>query len=114
MQDLNQKLGAPEIAALRNAGKVQGRVGVRVCDIQPRRRLSLKLSLSLPPSCSCFLNAQSGNEIIEELCSNSSTFESKTEFSQDKYKRKKAKKYIVYVTVRRPTARAICQVSVTV
>ena len=31
-------------------------------------------------------------------------------FSQDKYKRKKAKKYIVYVTVRRPTARALCQV----
>ena len=30
--------------------------------------------------------------------------------SQDKYKRKKAKKYIVYVTVRRPTARALCQV----
>ena len=30
---------------------------------------------------------------------------------QDKYKRKKAKKYIVTVTVRRPTARAICQVT---
>ncbi len=53
---------------------------------------------------------QSGQEIIEELCSNSATFENKTEFSQDKYKRKKAKKYCVYVTARRPTARSICQV----
>ena len=53
---------------------------------------------------------QSGSEIIEELCSNSATFDAKTEFSQDKYKRKKAKKYIVTVTARRPTARAICQV----
>ena len=33
-----------------------------------------------------------------------------TSFFQDKYKLKKAKKYIVYVTVRRPTARALCQV----
>ena len=49
-------------------------------------------------------------EIVEELCSNSATFEAKTEFSQDKYKRKKAKKYVVYIVARQPTARAICQV----
>lgn len=53
---------------------------------------------------------QTGAEIVEELCSNSATFQQKTEFAQDKYKRKKAKKYIVYVTLRRPTARAVCQV----
>ncbi len=83
---------------------------------------------------------QSGTEIIAELCAHSSTFETKTEFSQDKYKRKKvvtlswfknpgkpsrliilsplrqppsllfqARKYLVYVTVRRPTARALCE-----
>lgn len=43
---------------------------------------------------------QSGAEIVEELCSNSATFEAKTEFSQDKYKRKKAKKYIMYIVIR--------------
>ncbi|GAX79292.1 hypothetical protein CEUSTIGMA_g6733.t1 [Chlamydomonas eustigma] len=54
-------------------------------------------------------SGKSGSEIIAELCNNSATFESKTEFSQDKYKRKKAKKYMIHVTLRKPTARAICQ-----
>lgn len=34
----------------------------------------------------------------------------KTEFAQDKYKRRKAKKYITYLTPRKPTARMISEV----
>lgn len=54
-------------------------------------------------------SGKSGSEIVQELVSNSKTFENKTEFSQDKYKRKKAKKYVIFVTIREPTARAVCQ-----
>ncbi|KAG1670749.1 hypothetical protein FOA52_013976 [Chlamydomonas sp. UWO 241] len=54
-------------------------------------------------------SGKSGAEIIEQLISNSATFNNKTEFSQDKYKKKKAKKYIFWITVREPSARAVCQ-----
>ncbi|KAI5678346.1 hypothetical protein M9H77_09296 [Catharanthus roseus] len=51
----------------------------------------------------------SGGEIIEALIRNSSTFEKKTSFSQEKYLLKKQKKYSPRVLVRRPTARSICE-----
>ncbi|KXZ53340.1 hypothetical protein GPECTOR_7g1234 [Gonium pectorale] len=54
-------------------------------------------------------SGKAGKEIIDALCSNSATFQTKTEFSQDKYKRRKAKKYLTYVTVRKPTARIVCE-----
>ncbi|PNH11755.1 tRNA (adenine(58)-N(1))-methyltransferase non-catalytic subunit trm6 [Tetrabaena socialis] len=53
-------------------------------------------------------SGKAGAEIVEALCSNSATFQNKTEFSQDKYKRRKAKKYNTYLTVRKPIARIIC------
>ncbi len=40
----------------------------------------------------------------------SCVLQNKTEFSQDKYKRRKAKKYLTYLTVRQPTARVVCEV----
>lgn len=51
----------------------------------------------------------SGNEIIEALIANSATFEKKTQFSQEKYKLKKQKKYAPKVILRRPFARSICE-----
>lgn len=64
-----------------------------------------------PPSTPAAPSAlQGGSEIIEALVSNSATFQGKTEFSQDKYKRRKAKKYITMLTLVRPTARAIAEV----
>jgi tRNA (adenine-N(1)-)-methyltransferase non-catalytic subunit len=54
-------------------------------------------------------DAQAGAEIIEALCTNSATFETKTEFAQDKYIKRKSKKYVVRVTLRRPTARVLCE-----
>ncbi|KAF5827016.1 adenine(58)-N(1)-methyltransferase non-catalytic subunit TRM6 [Dunaliella salina] len=54
-------------------------------------------------------SGKEGAEIVEALISNSATFESKTEFSQEKYRKKKTKKYVINVTLRRPTALTICQ-----
>eukprot|EP00898_Chlorokybus_atmophyticus_P001462 jgi/Chlat1/2316/Chrsp17S00172 len=50
-----------------------------------------------------------GSEIVEKLVKGSATFGTKTAFSQEKYLRRKGKKYIVRVTVRRPTARSVCE-----
>ena len=51
-----------------------------------------------------------GPEILKALQDGSTTFAGKTEFSQEKWLKKKAKKYLQYVTARRPTSDLICQV----
>ena len=51
----------------------------------------------------------SGAELVEALVRGSATFEGKTEFSQDKFRRKKAKKFLTEVAVHRPCARAVCE-----
>lgn len=53
---------------------------------------------------------QGGDEIIEALCKHSTTFEGKTEFAQEKYKRRKARKYLTRLTLRKPTGWTVCQV----
>lgn len=50
-----------------------------------------------------------GTDIIKALESGSSTFAGKTEFSQEKWLKKKAKKYLHYIVARRPTSSLICQ-----
>ncbi|CAN6240503.1 unnamed protein product [Urochloa humidicola] len=50
-----------------------------------------------------------GDEIVEALIANSSTFGKKTVFSQEKYKLKKQKKYAPKVLLRRPSTRSICE-----
>ncbi|KAL0276087.1 UNVERIFIED_CONTAM: hypothetical protein PYX00_003744 [Menopon gallinae] len=52
----------------------------------------------------------SGQEIVSQLVENSTTFINKTEYSQEKYLKKKEKKYFEYVTVRKPTLRLISEV----
>jgi Gcd10p family len=42
----------------------------------------------------------SGKDMIAKLCENSSTFEQKNEFSQQKYLKKKAKKYVLSVKIK--------------
>jgi tRNA (adenine-N(1)-)-methyltransferase non-catalytic subunit len=51
----------------------------------------------------------SGQEIIQALVANSATFHGKTEFSQEKYLKKKQKKYAPQMTVRRPSGRSVCE-----
>lgn len=53
---------------------------------------------------------KTGEEIVAALAEGSATFLNKTQFSQAKYKRKKQKKYSVYATLQRPSARSICEV----
>ncbi|XP_017539092.1 tRNA (adenine(58)-N(1))-methyltransferase non-catalytic subunit TRM6 [Pygocentrus nattereri] len=48
-----------------------------------------------------------GQEIIQQLIDNSTTFRDKTEFAQEKYIKKKKKKYESNVTVLKPTSRIL-------
>ncbi|KAJ1520664.1 hypothetical protein ONE63_003768 [Megalurothrips usitatus] len=52
----------------------------------------------------------SSKEIVGTLIENSKTFHNKTEYSQQKYLKKKEKKYFEYVTVRKPTVRLIAEI----
>ncbi|PNF13922.1 tRNA (adenine(58)-N(1))-methyltransferase non-catalytic subunit TRM6 [Cryptotermes secundus] len=52
----------------------------------------------------------SGQAIVGQLIENSKTFRDKTEYSQEKYLKKKEKKYFEYITVRWPTIRLISEV----
>lgn len=47
------------------------------------------------------------NTIVGELINNSKTFNMKTEYSQEKYIKKKEKKYFEYIQIRRPTLRLL-------
>lgn len=49
-------------------------------------------------------------EIIETIVANSKTFNEKTEFSQEKYLKKKEKKYFEYIQIRKPTLRLIAHI----
>ncbi|XP_040836915.1 tRNA (adenine(58)-N(1))-methyltransferase non-catalytic subunit TRM6 [Ochotona curzoniae] len=48
-----------------------------------------------------------GEEIVQQLIENSTTFRDKTEFAQDKYIKKKKKKYEAVITVVRPSTRIL-------
>uniref|UniRef100_H2YBX2 tRNA (adenine(58)-N(1))-methyltransferase non-catalytic subunit TRM6 n=1 Tax=Ciona savignyi TaxID=51511 RepID=H2YBX2_CIOSA len=50
-----------------------------------------------------------GEEIVQRLVENSASFADKTAFSQNKYLKKKKKKYLSYVRVHKPNARLITQ-----
>lgn len=50
------------------------------------------------------------NSIIGELINNSKTFNMKTGYSQEKYIKKKEKKYCEYIQIRKPTIRLLAQV----
>lgn len=51
----------------------------------------------------------SSNSIIGELINNSKTFNMKTGYSQEKYIKKKEKKYFEYIQIRKPTIRLLAQ-----
>ncbi|KAM6144366.1 tRNA (adenine(58)-N(1))-methyltransferase non-catalytic subunit TRM6 [Erethizon dorsatum] len=48
-----------------------------------------------------------GEEIVQQLIENSTTFRDKTEFAQDKYIKKKKKKYEAIITVLKPSTRIL-------
>eukprot|EP00913_Durusdinium_trenchii_P027306 g25617.t1 len=51
----------------------------------------------------------SGEEVVEALASNSSTFASKTKFAQEPYLKKKAQKHVQQVTLLRPSVMELCE-----
>lgn len=51
----------------------------------------------------------SPKEIMNQLLEHSTTFQNKTEYSQEKYLKKKEKKYFEYITIERPSLRVICE-----
>lgn len=55
-------------------------------------------------------SGESGQNIVERLLKNSKTFQLKTEYAQEKYLKKKAKKYCDYLTIFKPSIRLITDV----
>lgn len=55
-------------------------------------------------------NISDSKEIVSTLVANSKSFNEKTEFSQEKYIRKKEKKYFEFVQIRRPTIRLLSEI----
>lgn len=55
-------------------------------------------------------SGETGQNIVERLLENSKTFQLKTEYAQEKYLKKKAKKYCDYLTVLKPTLRLVTDV----
>lgn len=51
----------------------------------------------------------SSTDIVEKLIENSKTFNDKTEYSQEKYLKKKEKKYFRFIQIRKPTIRLLAQ-----
>ena len=51
-----------------------------------------------------------GSKIIEQLVEKSSSFGQKTKFSQEKFLKKKTKKYSQYIKIRRPSIRLLMQI----
>lgn len=52
----------------------------------------------------------SSSEIVSQIVENSKTFASKTEYSQEKYLKKKEKKYFEFVQIKRPNIRLIADI----
>lgn len=55
-------------------------------------------------------SGKTSTEIVAEIVGNSQSFANKTEFSQEKYLRKKEKKYFEYIQIRKPTLRLIVDI----
>ena len=51
-----------------------------------------------------------GSKIVEQLVEKSSSFGQKTRFSQEKFLKKKTKKYSQYIRIRRPNIRLLMQI----
>lgn len=55
-------------------------------------------------------SGKTSTEIVAEIVGNSQSFANKTEFAQEKYMKKKEKKYFEYIQIRKPTLRLITDI----
>eukprot|EP00210_Caulerpa_lentillifera_P003863 g3690.t1 len=81
----------------------EGRDNRDVMDLSANQKLSMDDIEDMKQSC------QNGAAIVEALVENSETFESKTEFAQEKYLSKKQKKYCTTFSALRPSSTTICE-----
>lgn len=85
-------------------GELSGRDNRSITDDGTSQRLSKDEILRLQES------GKTGKEILGSIIENSASFATKTEYSQEKYIRKKERKYCRILTVHRPTIQALHEV----
>ncbi|XP_052867458.1 tRNA (adenine(58)-N(1))-methyltransferase non-catalytic subunit TRM6 [Anopheles cruzii] len=84
--------------------KESGSDNRNIVDDRQSQTLSTDEILKLREEC------ESSSEVIGKLVENSKSFATKTEYSQEKYLKRKEKKYFEYVTLRRPSIRLLADV----
>ncbi|KXJ73785.1 hypothetical protein RP20_CCG014947 [Aedes albopictus] len=84
--------------------KESGMDNRNIVDDRSTQGLSAEEILKLREEC------ESSSEVIGKLVENSKSFAAKTEYSQEKYLKRKEKKYFEYVEIRRPSIRLIADV----
>ncbi|XP_058449879.1 tRNA (adenine(58)-N(1))-methyltransferase non-catalytic subunit TRM6 [Malaya genurostris] len=75
-----------------------------IVDNRTTQNLSTEEILKLREEC------ESSSEVIGKLVENSKSFATKTEYSQEKYLKRKEKKYFEYVQIKRPSIRLIADI----
>ncbi|XP_058816542.1 tRNA (adenine(58)-N(1))-methyltransferase non-catalytic subunit TRM6 [Topomyia yanbarensis] len=75
-----------------------------IVDNRSTQNLSTEEILKLREEC------DSSSEVIGKLVENSKSFAAKTEYSQEKYLKRKEKKYFEYVQIKRPSIRLIADI----
>uniref|UniRef100_A0A182NAS2 tRNA (adenine(58)-N(1))-methyltransferase non-catalytic subunit TRM6 n=1 Tax=Anopheles dirus TaxID=7168 RepID=A0A182NAS2_9DIPT len=84
--------------------KESGNDNRNIVDDRQSQGLSTEEILKLRDEC------ESSSEVIGKLVENSKSFATKTEYSQEKYLKRKEKKYFEYITIRRPTVRLLADI----
>lgn len=84
--------------------KESGTDNRNIVDDRNTQNLTTEEILKLREEC------ESSSEVIGKLVENSKSFAAKTEYSQEKYLKRKEKKYFEYVQIKRPTIRLISDI----
>ncbi|XP_055546047.1 tRNA (adenine(58)-N(1))-methyltransferase non-catalytic subunit TRM6 [Wyeomyia smithii] len=84
--------------------KESGTDNRNIVDDRNTQNLTTEEILKLREEC------ESSSEVIGKLVENSKSFAAKTEYSQEKYLKRKEKKYFEYVQIKRPTIRLIADI----
>uniref|UniRef100_A0A182M8S7 tRNA (adenine(58)-N(1))-methyltransferase non-catalytic subunit TRM6 n=1 Tax=Anopheles culicifacies TaxID=139723 RepID=A0A182M8S7_9DIPT len=84
--------------------KESGNDNRNIIDDRQSQALSTEEILKLREEC------ESSSEVIGKLVENSKSFATKTEYSQEKYLKRKEKKYFEYITIRRPSVRLLADI----
>ncbi|XP_050077738.1 tRNA (adenine(58)-N(1))-methyltransferase non-catalytic subunit TRM6 [Anopheles maculipalpis] len=84
--------------------KESGNDNRNIIDDRQSQALTTEEILKLREEC------ESSSEVISKLVENSKSFATKTEYSQEKYLKRKEKKYFEYITIRRPSIRLLADI----